>query len=290
MLIAAGPAAASPKDLYGERSIVVALADRCRLFDDETRAALVAGQLQARGAALRASASQADLEALRLRSEVRARQVPCGSTDVTEIAARVRSGFTGYARLNKASYPGDLSAWTAVRRSVDGWQLQQTVQFARDRMRFGLIKSTGLVAEGQFADGARPFSARLILRDDARTVGPYLDSRSAPPGRPMPLNFRIPPRSASRIFAATLREPAASAWRFRFPEAAQIALARLDPREALIVEFVFAGRSEEVVRQALIEVGDFAAGQAFIQVSSTSTGVGAAPITPVSRPGARSSC
>jgi hypothetical protein len=53
---------------------------------------------------------------------------------------------------------------------------------------------------------------------------------------------------------------------FRFPAAAQRAMAGLDPREAAAVEFLFAG-DRDAVRRAYVEVGDFAAGRAFLQTS-----------------------
>jgi hypothetical protein len=39
----------------------------------------------------------------------------------------------------------------------------------------------------------------------------------------------------------------------------------LDPREAVAVEFLFSG---DRVRTAYVEVGDFAAGRAFLQVAA----------------------
>ena len=59
-----------------------------------------------------------------------------------------------------------------------------------------------------------------------------------------------------------------NAWAFRFPDAAKAALADLDPREAIAVEFLFAGDGGgEDVRTAYVEVGDFAAAQAFEQIA-----------------------
>ena len=43
------------------------------------------------------------------------------------------------------------------------------------------------------------------------------------------------------------------------------ALGELDPREAVAVEFLFSG---DRVRTAYVEVGDFAAGRAFLQVAA----------------------
>ena len=61
-----------------------------------------------------------------------------------------------------------------------------------------------------------------------------------------------------------LPKGAASGWAFRFPDAAALELAGLDPRESVAVDFLFPG---DVTRRAYIEVGDFAAGRAFLQVS-----------------------
>jgi len=55
----------------------------------------------------------------------------------------------------------------------------------------------------------------------------------------------------------------AGAWSFEFPQAATDALAQLDPRETVAVEFLFTGDGGESVRTAYVEVGDFAAAQAF---------------------------
>ena len=48
---------------------------------------------------------------------------------------------------------------------------------------------------------------------------------------------------------------------FAFPAAAAQALEALDPREVVAVEFVYPDRPSE---RALFEVGDFAAGRAFL--------------------------
>jgi hypothetical protein len=88
----------------------------------------------------------------------------------------------------------------------------------------------------------------------------------------IPLADRLPPRASERVFAAEAMSPAGrdlrpsdtqGGWAFRFPAAAQSALAALDPREAAAVEFLFADGDGEQVRTAYVEVGDFAAGQAF---------------------------
>jgi hypothetical protein len=143
-------------------------------------------------------------------------------------------------------------------------------------MVFGLVArngAQGLMAVTAFADGAEPYAARLVVRDPALTSGPFLNGQAVNTGGRIPLPARLPPRSAVRAFNAEARSPsgrdlapigAAQAWAFRFPAEATAALAALDPRESAAVEFVFAGRGGDQVRTAYVEVGDFAAGQAFL--------------------------
>jgi hypothetical protein len=140
-------------------------------------------------------------------------------------------------------------------------------------MVFGLAGRAGvtaLLASADFADGATPYAARLVLRDTGRTSGPYL----ALAGKGAPLFRKLPPRAATRAFMAEARDAvgpelapkgARGGAAFRFPVAAAQALAELDPREAVAVEFLFAG---DQVRTAYVEVGDFAAARAFLQVAS----------------------
>jgi hypothetical protein len=55
----------------------------------------------------------------------------------------------------------------------------------------------------------------------------------------------------------------ASGWAFRFPAAAAAAIAELDPRESIQVEFLFASGPPQ---RLFLEVGDFTAARAFLAV------------------------
>jgi cation transport regulator ChaC len=143
-------------------------------------------------------------------------------------------------------------------------------------MAFGLVGREGpgaLVAVGRFADGAQPYAAHLILRDAARSDGPYLARLDGGSTAGLPLAQRLPPRGAQKTYAAAARaaagpdllpKGATSGWAFRFPDDAAQELAGLDPRESVAVEFLFPG---DVARRAYVEVGDFAAGRAFLQLA-----------------------
>jgi hypothetical protein len=65
----------------------------------------------------------------------------------------------------------------------------------------------------------------------------------------------------SKAGADLLPKDGRAGWAFRFPMKAARELALLDPREAVAVEFLFPG---DEVRRAYVEVGDFAAGKAFL--------------------------
>ncbi|HKR86756.1 MAG TPA: hypothetical protein VJS38_01135 [Phenylobacterium sp.] len=251
---------------------------RCGLFTPDVSAALSAARMQARGAALR---SGADLQALRVlerEANDKGASADCSSRDIAVAAARVRDAFAGYARTQRITYPGDQAGWRADRTGPGDirWRLAQEARFGRDRMTFGLAgrQTAGvLLAVAEFADGQAPYGARLLLRDDRRCEAPYLDGPNTS-ARGLPLDHRLPPRSALRAYPAEARSPAGAdllpkngggGWAFRFPAQAARDLARLDPREAIAVEYLFPG---DVVRRAYIEVGDFAAGRAFLALSA----------------------
>lgn len=267
--------AASATDQLYERTLMTVADGRCRLFAPAIGSALDAARAQARGAALRSGVSQTQVEGVEQRARAKAAGAACNSADLTTAAARVRKAFDAYTTMQRINYPGDVSSWQAERASsatIPIWRLSQSASFGADRLIFGLAGRNGLVtATVTFADGARPYAARIVMRDPARTQGPYIDQRGG-----KGLAAKVAPRSASLVFNAETREEspltllptgAKTGLSFRFPNAPAEVISRLDPREAVTLEFSFAGRGggEDVVRRAYIEVGDFAAGRAFLR-------------------------
>jgi hypothetical protein len=271
-------AATTAADLYYERALMASADAACRLFAPSVSAALAAAKAQARGAALRSGMDTAGVRAIESRADAAALAAGCASPDIAIAAQRVRSAFDGYAQLNQMRYPGENADWLAERPADDGvahWRLSQRARFGWDSMVFGVAghgSARPLMAVASFADGATPYVARLVVRDTAVTDGPYLAVTQADINGRIPMDARLPPRSATRVFTAEAMSPAgkdlrpadmAEGWAFRFPAEAEAALADLDPRESVAVEFVIAGVNGEEVRTAYVEVGDFAAGQAF---------------------------
>ena len=283
VVVAPVAAHAQPADLYYERAEMTAADQRCGLFAPDVAAALAAATAQARGAALRAGPSDASLRQPARRAQAKAAAPDCPSGDLATAAARVKSAFTGYAKMTRLTYAGDVAGWSADKnlgRAVR-WSLAQETAFGTDRMVFGLAGregAQGLVASASFADGARPYAARLVLRDPARAPQPYLARYGAGATVGLALAQRLPPALAQKAFVATARapsdpellphlsdgRPAQGGWAFRFPDTAIQDLARLDPRESVAVDFLFSGGA---TRRAYVEVGDFAAGRAFLAVA-----------------------
>lgn len=259
-------AAAAPlSTVYYERALMVAAGERCRLFTPGVTAALAAGAHQARGAALRSGMPMAEVKAVRARAVAKAHAVACSSRDLSVAAGRVREAFEAWTRLTKMTFPGERAPWLADRSSYSRptWKLSQAGKAGTATASFGYagnLDRTALVAVAGFA-GEQPYAARLVMRDEARAPLPWLGTARTRP---------LPPRSASAMVlaegkapadASLLTAPAKSGVAFRFPERAAERLSGLDPRERFAVEFLFP-RDRVVV--AVFEVGDFAAGRAFL--------------------------
>ncbi len=281
-LVAPVLAHAAAVDAFYERAVMTAADQHCRLFAPELGSALQAAKAQARGAALRSGLAGATLDQVEQRADAKIAATPCGSRDILTAATRVRAAFDGYAKLQQMSYPGDIAGWAADRstsRRVAIWKLSQTGPFAGGQLKFGLAGGDGpssLVAVASFSDGAEPYAARLVMRDVTLAPEPFIDVIQASHGK-TPLFARTPPRSATRAVLAEARASAdptllprgaRQGVAFRFPRSAAEALSRLDPREAVAIDFLFAAANgAEQVRTAYVEVGDFAAGRAFLAAS-----------------------
>lgn len=266
-LLCAGAAhAGGPLELYYERSLMAAAGARCGLFSAEIGATLDASAAQARNAALRAGQTGAQVEAVGGEAAARARSVACGSRDLAVAAARVRAAFEGWSRMTRVSYPGPGGGWTADRSVYrsPSWRL---VEAAPGGAAFGIagdLNQPAALAAVLASGGPAPYAARLKFRDPALDAQPWLA---------VPSRAALPPPAALRTVFAQAEAPAGpglsqgarAAVAFRFPGAAAAALATLDPRERFEVEFLLPGGQ---IRTAVFDVGDFAAGRAFLALGA----------------------
>ena len=266
----------TPFELYRERTAMLATGERCRLFDADVSAALASGAAQARTAALRAGADETTLAQGAADARRQVSSLSCVAPIVQREAQRVKSAFSLYVGLHKMSFPGDVGAWRAD-RSLEvrnaSWMLAQDAYAGQDRVVFGVAGREGAQAVTvavSAADGIEPYAARIVMRDPARLSQAFI-----PQGGHAPLATRAPVRAASRVIMAEARAPAdrallpvgaPDAAAFRFPTETMAALQRLDPREAISVEFLYPSNRGDVIRTAFLEVGDFNAGLAFLKM------------------------
>ena len=266
VVVPAAAEAANAAAIFYERTLMSVAGARCGLFSPEVASALAAGAAQARGAALRSGAPASEVKAAGERARAKAASTPCDSQDLQLAASRVRAAFEGWAKVTRMTYPGQTAPWLADRtayRSVR-WRLSQSGKAGQAPAAFGVagdLDHTALLAVAAFSGAEQPYAARLVMRDDSRAGLPWLTGTG---GRP------LPPRASTLVVLAEhkasadkglLPAGARSGVAFRFPARAADRLAELDPRERFAVEFLFRG---DRVKTVVFEVGDFAAGKAFL--------------------------
>lgn len=263
--VTAMPAAAwaGPADTYYERAFVVAADARCGLFAPHIDAALTAATAQARGAALRSGAGEAELSTVAARARSRAGVVSCSDPQLTIVRQRVDGAFAGWARTFTMNFPGRHQGWTANRLSSAraNWRLQQMSVVGASPVAFGYAgegDTPGLTAVVSFVGRSRPYAARIVLRDPARVPRAWLAGDGLVPASSRASLWATGVSSAEPTLLVEGRRTG-EAW--RFPVATAAALERLDPRETFAVEFHFRDGS---VATAKFEAGDFAAGRAFL--------------------------
>lgn len=246
---------------FAERSALLATDARCGLLEAPVRSALMAGAAQARGALLRAGWTNDSVTRLSGRAAALTANRACDDPAVTAAAQSARAGFAGYSRLFSMQFPGGERQWTARRRAdASGWLAFQDLE---NGARFG-VKASPEGYDAAFSVPVSgvdaPFAARLILRDPVRAPASPLDI----PGRTATgLRQNTPPPAMATHVLAKGRALSAAPERtvtFSFPTDALARIARLDPREAAVLEVDGAAGS----RRFLLEIGDLAAALAFL--------------------------
>lgn len=256
-------AQSGPADTYYERAFMVAADQRCGLFETRVDAALGAALAQARGAALRSGAAEADLSATAARARSRAHAVSCRDPQLATVKGRVDNAFSGWLRTPRMTFPGARADWIANRlgSTAASWRLKQASVIGASTVLFGYAgegEEPGLVAVVSFVGRSRPNAARIVLRDPDKVPRAWLAGDGL-----------VPASSRASVWAAGVAaaDPAlltegrrtGEAW--NFPASTAAALERLDPRETFAIEFHFRDGS---VATAKFEAGDFAAGRAFL--------------------------
>ena len=299
----AAPAVAQNDGLTAQverRYFFVTVNDRCHLLSAPATTALKAGYVQARNAALRAGADMTTLAPILDNARNAAAAAACDTPQVTSAMAQAQSALRTYQVQMRLDLPGSRAQWSGTRSDQDTleWRLVQYQTSSQADFAFGLygtLAQNSLSVNARFNDGARPYAARLLVRNPEIWAAGVINPAAYEPSRQRPLGFGdlattgFPAYGESDVvtqmkpvvkvnfagFALGGRYVGAQApveaQRFDFPKSAILAMARLDPREDVVVEF----DCDDGPRYVRFEVGDFIPGMAFISLPSPYTHGGA---------------
>ncbi|MDX2236314.1 MAG: hypothetical protein NW203_02010 [Hyphomonadaceae bacterium] len=259
---AAAVEAGDARATYVERRGLLAADAACALLTPDIRAALTASALQSRGALVRAGWTAQRLDVLEAAAVAAAQARSCADPRTRAAADQARAAFAGWARLPAMTFPGAARGWIARREPAPGgWRLAQAADAATFGVRVGPRWDQDAVTLLAPAPHDAPAAARVLVRDPERADAGFLDA----PGRlAQGLAAGAPPPQARLSFFASARalegRGAARQAVFTFPREALAAIARLDPREAAVIEIGDGPNAQRV----LIEAGDLRAAIAFL--------------------------
>lgn len=266
LLLTAAPsiALAEASGPYYERSFVLAADERCGLFHQDVGAALAAATRQAYSVALRAGTAEAELRTVAARARARAATVSCTDSELVTVKQRVEQAFSGWVRMPSMTFPGVRADWTANRivSTRPSWRLMQGSRTGASPVTIGYTAgeiSDRLTAVVSFHGRPRPYAARIVMRDPARSPRAWLGGASDLPPESVRRSYWAVTYGAAEAELLTEGKRSGEAW--RFPAEVATAIEQLDPRESFAVEFHFRDNS---VASVTFEAGDFAAGRAFM--------------------------
>ena len=271
---------------------------RCHLLDATTSLALKAGFLQARNTAIRNGKDMSVLGPYFDRVRDVAERTDCASPQLTAEISAAKSAVGTYTAMPRLDLTSGRAGWTADRAFADKaqWRLVQYQDSASADLALGLygtLSGNRFAVMAHFADGGKPYSARLLARDPRVMGSGIINPAAYALSNTLPMGFDDNSLSfiarASSEQTADLRPAVKTngagfsltgdyvgaqgpedAFRFDFPTAAYRAIAVLDPREDIVVAFDF----QDGTRYARFEVGDFITGLSYVALPSPYTSVG----------------
>lgn len=262
---------------------------RCHLLTPAAAMAVTAGYLQARNTAIRTTGTMGALAPWLEQARAAAANTPCDAPELKAAAQTAQDAYRGFVVQNRI----DLGAWRGDRThsGTANWRLAQ-YQSNSDADAvlglYGTLADARFVVMTHFADGTRPYAARLLVRNAGVVDAGLINRAERTVTRTAPLGFTrattlsfgardsadvdvaLRPEVRSNIagFSASGdyvgKNVTSAAVRFDLPTAAWRAMAPLDPREDVVVEF----DCDDGPRYMRFEVGDFLTGLSFVRLPS----------------------
>lgn len=272
-----------------ERTSLRAADDKCGYFTDLERTALISGQLQARGELLRSGVfTREAIDSAEAEVTYYANTRPCGDPDFMAARSHLKDAFSAFIGTMVMDYPGLTATWNASRSRWDTWRVVQSGSTEDWMFKFGLLAPVLedpddfpaafarpldaplqtdpfiLAVEIILAeDEAAPSLARILIRDPQKAPEPWLGSLFGDEITPPPLGLTTAYWASARELVKNPKT-GETHLRFTFSDEATEAIKTLDPREQFQIAILPDARSGRTAPKFLtIEVGDFAAAQAF---------------------------
>lgn len=271
-----------------KRYFLAQVNDRCHRLDDAAAMAVKAGYIQARNASIRANGNMDALNPFLARAGEVASQIACDAPQLQAEIDAANGGYRSYAAQPRLTLDSDRTQWLADRTYANTaeWRL---VQYQGDAALglYGSLSDARFAVMATFAD-EKPYAARLLVRNTEVLASGLINPASYGMTTQRPAGFDD--ASALTFLASghveqdvTLKpvvkvdslgyttsgqyvgkqEPVQGV-RFDFPNRAYAAIAKLDPREDIVVAFDFA----DGTRYARFEVGDFVTGLTYVTLPS----------------------
>ncbi|MAK62794.1 MAG: hypothetical protein CMK09_17635 [Ponticaulis sp.] len=274
-----------------ERTSLRAADEKCGYFTELERTALTAGQLQARGALLRAGVDINAIESAASEVERFANMQDCGSEDFMTAAGYLKDSFSAFIGTMVMDFTGAESIWKASRSRWDTWRIVQDRTTDSFVYQFGLLapniddpdafpasfsrpldnplveKPFDLALDLHLDEGQKlPASARILIRDPAKSIEPWLGNIFTNKPGPPPRALTSAHWPSARVMMED-EDAGTRTARFRFSDSATQALMELDPRERVEILVLPDAREKDQRPTSLtIEVGDFTAAYLFTKL------------------------
>ena len=279
-----------------KRYFMVQADARCHLLDDATRQALKAGYLQARNDALRAGLTMTYLAPWLEKARSAAYQADCAAPSLIAEVNTAQGGFRRFIAVPHLELSSGRTQWLANRTYGDDqtWRLVQFQNTDQADMAFGLyggLQHNSFSLMAHFKDGMRPYSARLLVRNTDILASGMINRADYRISDRLPIGFSdysslsfmasgksdvtvdLHPGVKTNLAGFTLTgtyvgtQGPETAMRFDFPSRAWLAIAKLDPREDIVIAF----STEDGPRYARFEVGDFVSGLSYVALPAPYT-------------------
>lgn len=287
-----GAASADNLNKLTQRQFIHTANKTCHWLSGPEALALGGGLIQMRNAALISGQNPHAVYATIHQAHTAAARADCRNPALLAEVETVKAAYRGFVTQNRLTFGSAKAKWLTDRTEADTrkWRLVQYQKTGDVRMALGIyghLDRHVLTAMIQFPDDRRPYSARLMVRDPKYRPSGVIDKTPLGLSASMPLNItrydqtfmaqnrhmtRMVLEDAPKVNMAGFnvmgeykgRPETRPTIRFDFPIYATTAIARLDPREDIVVVFEFADGPQ----YARFEAGDFVPGLVFATLPS----------------------